>query len=301
MKPEVVVYDAQSGAEKFRFLAYNENFRGGVRVAGWDVTGDNTPDVVTGTGAGGGSEVRVFDGKTGNSVSGPLGSFRAFAPSYRGAVNVAAGYVNADNFGDIVVSTDVGGTAQVKVFSGADGSQLYNFAPYGEQFHGGVRVAVGDVTGDGRADIVTAPISGSEHEVRVFDAATGALACSFAPYGNTTPGGIFVAAGDLTGDGRADIVTGPGSGAPPVVKIYDGVTHELVQSFAAYDDSFRGGVRLALADATGDYRLDILTGMGPGGQELRTFDGKTLERLDRFRGMVRAGRVASSSAAMIPS
>lgn len=43
--------------------------------------------------------------------------------------------------------------------------------------------------------------------------------------------------------------------------------------FLAYDSSFTGGVRVAAADITGDGHADIITGQGPGGGTVRTFNG----------------------------
>ena len=45
-----------------------------------------------------------------------------------------------------------------------------------------MRVAAGDVTGDGRADIITGPGPGRAAEARVFDAATGGLLSNVLAY-----------------------------------------------------------------------------------------------------------------------
>src|SRR5437763_13922019 len=58
--------------------------------------------------------------------------------------------------------------------------------------------------------------------VRAFDAATGVEVRSFLPYGANFTGGVSVAAGDVNGDGRADIVPGAGPGGGPPVKGFDG-------------------------------------------------------------------------------
>jgi hypothetical protein len=51
---------------------------------------------------------------------------------------------------------------------------------------------VGDVTGDGRADIITGPGPGRASEARVFDAATAALLSNMVAYPGFTAG-VFVA------------------------------------------------------------------------------------------------------------
>jgi hypothetical protein len=53
MLPQVRVFDADTRVELCAFLAYDPAFRGGVRVAVVDVTGDGVPDVITGAGDGG--------------------------------------------------------------------------------------------------------------------------------------------------------------------------------------------------------------------------------------------------------
>lgn len=53
---------------------------------------------------------------------------------------------------------------------------------------------------------------------------------------------MYVAVGDVTGDGRADIVTAAGPGGGPHVRTYDGTTGAAIGSFIAFDPAFLGGV-----------------------------------------------------------
>src|SRR5262249_23728593 len=144
--------------------------------------------------------------------------------------------------------------------SGADNSLLASFLAY-PGFPGEVRVAVGDVNGDGRADIITATGAGAAH-VKAFSGTNLGLLASFIAYDGYTRGG-WVSAGDLHGDGRAEILTGTSGNAPPHVKAFD-APGALRLSFLAYVPGFSGGVRVGAIDADNDGRAEILTGTGPG-------------------------------------
>jgi hypothetical protein len=96
-------------------------------------------------------------------------------------------------------------------------------------------------------------------------------------------GGVYIAAGDVNGDGFADIITGAGAGGSPHVKVFDGQTNSLLASFFAYDVAFTGGVRVAAGDVNDDGLADIITGAGPsGGPHVKVFDGHTSALLASF-------------------
>src|SRR5262249_55851153 len=62
--PRVRVFDGSSGMVRKDFFAFDPSFRGGVSVAASDADGDGVPEIITGAGPGGGSQVRVFDAAT---------------------------------------------------------------------------------------------------------------------------------------------------------------------------------------------------------------------------------------------
>ncbi|QGJ71390.1 Hypothetical protein PBC10988_30950 [Planctomycetales bacterium 10988] len=284
----VLVLDA-TGAEQYDFFPYSQAFTGGVRVATGDLNGDGKLEIVTAAGPGGGPRVRVFDLQTGSLFDGGVNDFYAYAPTITVGVFVAVGDVNSDGYDDIITGADEGGGPHVRVFSGLDGSVITEFYAYDPEFKGGVRVAVGDVFDNGTADIITGAGPGGGPHVRVFDGSfsTGVplpgAATDFFAYDPSFTEGIFVAAGDVDGDGRADIITGAGPGGGPHVKVFSSADGSLLHNFFAYDPSFTGGVRVASVDLNEDGIFDILTVPGPGGgPHTRAFSGVDLSDLANF-------------------
>ncbi|VTR92722.1 na-ca exchanger integrin-beta4 : Hemolysin-type calcium-binding region domain protein OS=Rhodopirellula maiorica SM1 GN=RMSM_03614 PE=4 SV=1: DUF4394: Calx-beta: VCBS: VCBS [Gemmata massiliana] len=154
----------------------------------------------------------------------------------------------------------------------SDGTLGRNFLPYGATMTSGVRVATGDVNGDGVADIITAPRVGAPH-VKVFDGVTGEEIRSFYAFDPTFMGGLTLAAGDINGDGADDIIVGTAAGFSHV-KAFSGATGAVIASFYAYN-GFGGGVDVAAGDVNGDGHDDIITGTASGTSHVKVFDGVT--------------------------
>lgn len=277
-----------NGTQEFFFNAYPTSYRGGVRVTTGDVNRDGVPDIIVGTGSAGGNYVKVFNGASAGLTPTLIHQFNALNPlTYKGGVYVASGDFNADGFDDIVVGAGPGPTALVNVFDGQDAAAqtttvLKSLVPFNVGFHGGVRVAVGDVNGDGTPDIIAGSGAGAAGRVQAFNFANLAVLQDFFPFGTAFTGGLFVAAGDIDGDGIAEILVG--AGAQPVLKTFSTVggiteTHNLL----VYDATFKGGLRVATVDANGDGKLDILTGAGPTGKrKARLLDGVSLTEINSF-------------------
>ena len=140
-----------------------------------------------------------------------------------------------------------------------------------------MRVTTADVTGDGIPDIVTTPGVGGGPVIRVFDGSTGAQILNVMAFEETFRGGLQVAAADLTGDGRADLIVTPDEGGGPIVRAFDGATGATVVNFFALDSAFRGGLRLAAGDINKDGTADLVVTAGVGGgPRVAAYNGKTL-------------------------
>jgi hypothetical protein len=262
--PVVTVRDAGTDRVRLTIHAYDLAFTGGVRVAVGYFNADLVPDVVTVAGAGGGPHVRVFDGQTGAV----LREFFAYDPAFRGGVFVAAADVDGDGTDDVITGPGLGGGPHVRVFGGADGRALRDFMAYDPAFRGGVTVAAGAVNGDRFADVITGAGPGGGPHVKVFSGSNLGLLSSFMAYAVAFRGGVFVAAGDVNGDGRADVVTGPGHGGGPHVQAFDALTRQVLVSHLAFADAdlgpYAGGARVASYDVNLDGSDDILAAPGRG-------------------------------------
>jgi hypothetical protein len=252
--------------------------------------------LVTGADAGGGPLVRVFDFLSGRDVI----NFNAYQAVFTGGVRVATADVNGDGVADIITAPGFGGGPVIRIFDGVTFQMIAQFNAYDPNFRGGVYVAVGDVNGDGRAEIITGAGEGGGPHVKVFSVSgTGAnisvsQTTEFMAYDSSFRGGVRVAAADFNVDGFADIVTGAGLGGGPHVKVFNLQQPTvggfgLITQFMAFDPSFRGGIFVAagnmdLGDVNGDRRPDIVVGMGKGGNTVRAFSGVDFSLITQFDG-----------------
>jgi len=217
--------------------------------------------VAVGGGAGGSPTVDIYDSITRIRQA----RFFAYDRSFAGGVRVAVGDVTGDGLPDIVTVAGPGGGPHVRVFDGNGFAPRLDFFAFEAEFIGGGTVAVGDVTGDGVADIVIGAGAGGGPRVRVFDGRTGQVLRDFFALDSEFRGGVNVATGRITGDLIDNIVVGAGDGGGPLVAIFSGRTGKLVRQFFAYDASFRGGVSVAVGDVFDSPTAEIVTGAGPGG------------------------------------
>jgi hypothetical protein len=100
--------------------------------------------------------------------------------------------------------------------------------------------------------VVVAPEDGGAPKVHLADPVTGRTVKQVIGYEGSFRGGIHAELGDVTGDGVDDLVFAPGGGGGPRIKVVDGSTGELIADFMVYEESFRGGVDVAVGDVNND-------------------------------------------------
>ena len=293
-QPAVARFFNPDGSERFSRDLF-PGFDGGVRVTSADFNGDGVADVVAGTGPGTRAQVRVLDGKTQANL------FDEFPfDDFTSGLFVAAGDVTGDGVPDLIVTPDQDGGPRVCVYRGGDFRRVASFfGIIGDPgFRGGVRAGVGDVDGDGVADIVVSAGFGGGPRVAGFSGAKVAAgdvsegAKLFRDFFAFDPGlrnGAYVTAGDLDGDGRAELVAGAGPGGGPRVLAFDagdllaggGEGSRRRANFFAGNPDNRGGVRIAVRNLDGDTRADLVVGDGAGGgTRVTTYRGAAIETRD---------------------
>ena len=210
-----------------------------------DINGDGVPDLIVGSGQGYAPLVTVFDGRTVFNTLGAaptvLAQFFAYDSRFVGGVYVAAGHIDA------------------------------GLAP----------MANAIITGTGRGvfPVVEAFVLGGPSNPNAFPVGGVIMIRFFQPYPNTL-GGVRVASGRFDNSGLDDIVTAPGPGDAPNVRVFSGTSSgnsvQPLRSFFAYDPAFVGGVDVAVGHLLGDAFDDIVTAPASAGTtQVNVFNGHT--------------------------
>jgi hypothetical protein len=248
-----------------------------------DTNGDGVPDFVVSApfkdvnGRANAGEVYVYSGADGSL----LHTWRApkITQGARFGYFVAhAGDINGSGIPHVLIGAP--GQNQAFVFNGSNGHVVHTFTnPTSQQgaFFGGAGAGGKDVNGDGVADLVVAAPLLADHSralqgaLFVFDGATGTL---LRRLNNPTPQGFaqfgfaVALAGDMDGDGRADIVVGaPDQDVNGVTNVgraflVSGATGNLLLTLDnPVPQPFSGfGTSVAVGDVNGDGAPDLLVG-----------------------------------------
>jgi autotransporter-associated beta strand protein len=255
------------GETRQQLLAISPFGAQGTKVAVGDVNNDGFSDlIVTQAAAVANPTIGIISGRDFSL----LGVYQAIG--FTGGVNIASGDVNGDGLADVIVGSATNGDL-VRVYSGSSPNVIGQFnGMFG--LNTGVTLAAGDIDGNGTAEIIVGTAT------QFFFAAAYNLSGAMV---TTTPlafaqaytKGVNVAAGDLDGDGNAEIVLG--LAADPTVVTFDPQT----QALGLFDPGTAGGVSVSTTDVDGDGIAEILTAPTLGAPVIRRFNlfGALLEDL----------------------
>ncbi len=242
------VFDRDGKTKRNGFFAYDSAFRGGIQIIHTDYNHDGKLDTITADK----TFVRVFD------ASGSLhASFAPYGETYTKNVNIAAGDLNNDGSLEIVTGTQNGASPLVKIFDTSGNVINTGFLAYDKKFRGGAHIAIGDVDGDGKKEIITSPAALGTAHIRIFNTAGKPITPGFFAYEQKFRGGAYIASADLNGDGTDEIITGKGLGGAPNVRVFDR-NGKMKSDFYAGDRKQKNGVKIAASDLDGDGTAEII-------------------------------------------
>jgi FG-GAP-like repeat/FG-GAP repeat len=270
---------------------YGSGGYGPASVAVADVNGDGKPDIVVANSCGSSSTCpapgTAAPGTVGVLLGNGNGTFQTavtYGSGGYGASSVAIADVNGDGKPDIVVANSCGSSSTcpapgtVGVLLGNGNGTFQTAVTYGSGGYGANSVAIADVNGNGKLDLLVLNSCSTNNCVETGDGTVGVLLNN----GNGTfqtavaydSGGLgpsSIAVGDVNGDGKPDVVVAQCSGYPlgicstagevgVLLGNGDGTFQAAVNYGSGFLQPFDVGDpnAVALADINGDGHLDIL-------------------------------------------
>ena len=303
-RPTVHVYDAATNELKFVIPAsatYGVNNRNGIRVAVADMDGDGFLDIITAPGRSTAPEIKIFRGAPGalqGTLLTTIPAANTFGSTFVSGVNLAVGDLDGDGAADIVLAPELG-RATIKVFhnrlletyTGSQFIQTHSFDAFPDlpAYNGGGRIALGNFTGgpSSARELVVATGAGTVGKFRTYSVAAAAPLLMWTKSDpESFTGGLFVAAGDVNGDGLDDIVTSSGANGSGRIRVYDHAGTQLTTfvPFTAAENR-NAAVQVALRDTDGDGRCEIFSVQGQDGRsgyKVKKFNPLSAALVDEF-------------------
>jgi hypothetical protein len=146
-----------------------------------------------------------------------------------------------------------GGAPKIRIMR--NGKLQKEFLAYESTFRGGINVAIGDLGGDGYGEVIVAPGAGRASEIRVYRT-DGSLITKFYPFGAQFREGINVTAGDINGDGAAEIIAAKKT-KTGIIRTFGFRKGRYTQIANEFNTKLHG-VSLATGDVNGDGKNEIV-------------------------------------------
>jgi hypothetical protein len=263
-------------------VAYSSGGETPVSVAVADVNGDGKPDIVVANECASGTNCNSGNGSVGIMLGNGDGTFQAAATYDSGgflAVSLAVADFNGDSKPDLAVVHSSGSdgicctSPALSVLLGNGDGTFQPAVIYGG---GGLTsVAIGDVNGDLRPDLVVTSLA--DNKVHIFLGNGDGTFQAQGPYNTGSQSPVAVAIADLNGDGKLDLVVDhavANGGINSLLGILLGNGDGTFQTAVIYDSGVKSAISIAVSDVDGDGNPDLLLAGDSGlGVLLGRFDG----------------------------
>jgi parallel beta-helix repeat protein len=275
-----IVNDGSSSGQKiFSRTPFGTSYFGGINLAIGDFDGDGFDEYVVATASGNGVvKAYEFDGTL-------IFKMRPFGTGFIEGINVTVGDFNGDGDDEIFVGKAVNGQ-RVKIYEydgTMTGNKIFDKDPFGPSFIGGVNLAAGDWDGDGDDDAIVGMASGGS-AVKGFEYVDGDIGGNqilekLRPFGATFTGGVNIACGDFTNDGKEELFLAQATGGWQVKgwKNDGTLVGELIFRPTPFGTAFTGGLNITMGNVEGSAGKDVIVTMASGGEKIKCFfDDSTL-------------------------
>ena len=196
---------------------------------------------------------RVFN-RSGHQVK---NGFFAYSSAYPGSANIILSVGSRDNERSASINANKGW-----VILYHDGRAVASFPPYTKAYNKSLNLAAQVEDGYFKKIVTGAAVGGGPQVI--VQSPLGKAEASWFAYDKKLRGGVNVALADIDGNGSLEVITGPGPGSEPQVKVFS-LSGREIHSFLAYDQKFRGGVKVAAGDLNNDGQAEIVTAPASGG------------------------------------
>ena len=262
----VLLNTTAPGATVPTFAAQQSFAVGGflITMTAADVNGDGKPDLVVDNSGSGGVSVLLNTTAPANTTA-SFATAAAFSTGGRNAETVVAADINGDGRPDILLTSISSFTLSVLLNTTAPGATTPTFATVQTfaEGNGPYGLAVADVNGDGKPDVVLTNYGDNAAAVLLNTTASGATAVTFAtasPF-STGAGPKRIALADVNGDGRPDILVANYIAGTVSVLLNATAPGANAAAFATQPAFVSGPLpyTVAVADVNGDGRPDLVT------------------------------------------
>lgn len=283
--PQVLVFTpASAGGPQVRvatdkgtiissFFAYQSNLRGGYTTILADIDGDHNDEIVVAPDSGFGPDLKAYE-MNGTFITGIM----AYQPNFRGGVNITAADLDGDDQEEIITAPKSAGGPNIRAYKLIQGRwQLLDwFMAYQTGFQGGVNLTSGDLDGDGKDEIITAPAANGGPNIRAYSFINGTfnLLDWFVAYQSNFTGGVNLITADLDGDLKAELITAPQKNGGPNVRVYKLIANnfQLLDWLMIYPESLRAGINLTSGDLDGDNREELIVAAKQSNSQVKIYN-----------------------------